>query len=65
MKYILFTLMLMLSACSNAPKKPEYQNTFWIGCMNAYLHFTSKEERVPMAEANEWCLYKYESMREK
>lgn len=62
-------IMLVLVNCAHKEitqepiKKPEYQNTFWIGCMNAYLHFEHYKSGH-VSEANEWCTRKYNEIKD-
>ena len=65
MKYLI--LLLILAGCSTAPKaKPEYQDRFFIGCMNAYLHFKMYEPvEVVLPKAADWCVKKYDDIKEK
>ena len=65
MKQLFLLLILMLVGCTSKPI--EYQNTFWLGCMNAYIHFTVKlGNELPNSvadQANAWCTAQYESVK--
>ena len=68
MKQLFLLLILILAGCTSKPVKPiEYQNTFWLGCMNAYIHFTVKlGDDLPNSvadQANAWCTAQYESIK--
>lgn len=74
MKYLL--LCLLLIACVSK-YKPEYQNNFYVGCMNAFLHFESdgpvlykvREDQPPFSYelryADYWCKDTYARIKDK
>lgn len=77
MKITLFIIVLLLSGCATSAKK-DPQNTFWLGCMNALLHFKLNDNGaftvrtrgvVPTSSevryADAWCNDAYDRVKDK
>ena len=54
MKYLI--LLVFLAGCaSTRTVKPDYNNTFWLGCVNAYLEFHKPHSAAVMSSADMYC----------
>ena len=50
-------LQLLLVGCSSSGARVDYQNTFWLGCMNAYLRYApARNHAEAMKHGNVWCI---------
>lgn len=71
MRHLTLLLALLLSGCAITHTKTEtrinYQDTFYIGCINAYLHFTVKpdDKQVPIKAAYDWCTKAYSQIKDR
>lgn len=54
-------LLLFLTGCATNKNVRNYQDNFYIGCMNAY-YFSVDPPRKPSKEAHYWCVNQEEKV---
>lgn len=71
MKIVALIAVFILCSCAQKPKSKPWpdkmgpQDSFYMGCMNAYLSFTITKTLVPVKQAHDWCENQWKKVRDR